>query len=439
MVLAAGMLPGSAAPVAVAPMPGAGGIGDGYFPEDGNGGIDVLRYDIRNRYDFGRRMLSGRTTLTVRSTQQLDRFNLDLLLRVRRVTVDGRRAAFSKPNRHELQVTPGRPIDAGERFRVVVDYRGRPASIGWRGEHAWVADGREVVTMGQPHIAAWWFPANDHPLDRARTDLRITTARSMDVVANGTRVGRRVHGRLATTRWRSREPMLPYLVYFAAGDFRIERGTTRGIPWLIAVSQRLAPAQQRSSLRQLRQSGRITAWLQREIGAYPFGSTGGLVTDIDVGFALENQTRPTYPWLGSGDRWLVVHELAHQWFGNSVAIRGWRDIWLNEGLATYLEWRYDESRGLRSTQARLRDSYRRYRGWSAFWELRIDDPGPQRIFDDAVYERGAMTLAALRVRIGRSAFRTLAEQVGDQDLDGFFQAWLRDPGPPDQTAANGLR
>ena len=156
----------------------------------------------------------------------------------------------------------------------------------------------------------------------------------------------------------------------------------------------------------------------------------------------------------------MVHELAHQWFGNSVAIRGWRDIWLNEGLATYFEWRYDESRGLRSTQARLRDSYRRYRGWSAFWELRIDDPGPQRIFDDAVYERGAMTLAALRVRIGRSAFRTLvrrwyaehrggnvttsdftalAEQVGDQDLDGFFQAWLRDPGPPDQTAANGLR
>ena len=113
------------------PEPGADGIGDPYFPLDGNGGIDVLRYEIRDDYRFGDGRLRGRTRLTVRATQDLSRFNLDLLLPVREVTVDGVAAAHEKPHPHELAVTPAAPVAAGETFHVTVRYSGHPGRIAY--------------------------------------------------------------------------------------------------------------------------------------------------------------------------------------------------------------------------------------------------------------------------------------------------------------------
>jgi aminopeptidase N len=342
-----------------------------------------------------------------------------------------------------------------------VRYRGTPRTLTYAGERNWLADRHEVVTMNQPHMAPWWFPSNDHPSDKARFDIRVSVPRGKQVVSNGTLMSRKVRSRRQTSHWRMTSPMATYLAFFAAGDFAVEKGRTRsGIRYYNAVSERLPKGVRSRAVRMLRRTSGITEWLQGQLGPYPFTSTGGLVTSLPVGFALENQTRPTYgAWI---DRAVIVHEVAHQWFGDSVSVERWRDIWVNEGFATYAEVAYDEAHGGPSTNSWLQG---RYDGWcqfpdDTFWRLDLSDPGPRRIFDGAVYERGAMVVAALRNRIGagdlttllrtwvhdhrdRNAgvadFEALAESVSGEDLDGFFDAWLRGGRPPAATAQNGLR
>ncbi len=438
---------------------GSSGVGDAYFPLDGNGGIDVRRYSIHDRYDFGRGRLTGWTRLKIRATQHLEAFNLDLLLNVSEVTVDGRRAAFHKSGPHELRIRPTARVRRGTTFTVVVHYAGHPGRERYLGEGNWLADRREVVTMNEPHMAPWWYPANDHPTDKARHDVHITVPRGRRVVSNGLPRGSRAHGDLVTWHWRAADPMVPYLAFFAAGDFAVARGRRDGLPWLIAASRNLAGNGERVATRWLRRTPRITAWLESELGDYPFESTGGLVTSLSPGFALENQTRPTYPFVGGSSTWLLVHELAHQWFGDSVSVQAWRDVWLNEGFATYMEARYAEAHGGPGTATWLRRLYGEYGAGESFWRVPVSDPGPDRIFDGAVYDRGGMTLAALRVVVGDATFatllrtwverrrhgngstadfRALAEELSGRDLDAFFDAWLVAPVKPADTAANGL-
>jgi aminopeptidase N len=458
LVLLAGA--GSSTAVPAEPTPGAAGIGDPYFPRDGNGGYNVAHYDVHVRMALRSGRLTGRTFLTMTATQDLSSFDLDLELPTDRVLVGGVPARVTRPGRHEVRVVPAEPIAAGRRFRVRVDYHGRPARQAYGGERPWLGDTREVVAMGQPHIAPWWFPANDHPRDKATFDLHVTVPRGREAVANGRLVDRDVGRRWTAWHWRSRQPMAPYLAFFAAGDFRLERGKAGRTPYVLAVSERLSAPQQRRALALMRRTPRVLAWLERRLGDYPFDSTGGLTTSLHPGFALENQTRPTYPYVGGpGQDWIVAHELAHQWFGDAVSVHGWRDIWLNEGIATWLEVLWNGNRGFASPQEWLEASWEAREADASFWDLAIADPGPARLFDDAVYERGAMATQALRHRIGAEAFGTLlrrwvterrngtgstedftdlAESVSGQDLTGFFDAWLRTPERPAATAENGL-
>lgn len=448
--LAAGPGPSEAAK----PAPAAG-IGDDYFPLDGNRGIDVRRYVIDDHYQMSSRFLQGSTTLTVKATARLSSFNLDLLLTPTAVTIDGSPVGFAS-SFHEVKITPAAPIAKGKVFTVDVAYQGYPGTKSYAGESNWLADGTEVVAMNQPHMAPWWFASNDHPRDAARMDISITTDSDQTVIANGRQVSRTVVGDQATTRWVADEPMATYLAFFAAGDFWTDHGRRDKIDWLVAVSNQL-PANQRTVLRaQLRRTPVLVQWLEGKLGRYPFTVTGGLVTSLDVGFALENQTRPTYPsmWL---DDTLMVHELAHQWFGDSVRLHDWRDIWLNEGWASYLEWTWSGQQGT-DPQQRLRNIYQQT--GAASWRTRTGDPGPAHIFDDfAVYDRGAMTLQALRNRIGShdfwrlakgwahhragrtgttAQFITMAERISGEKLDGFFRAWLYSSTKPSNTRANGL-
>jgi aminopeptidase N len=289
--------------------------------------------------------------------------------------------------------------------------------------------------------------------------VRIRVPNGREVISNGKLRDREVGKRSTQWHWRADEPMVPYLAFFAAGDFAIEKGTHRGLPWLVAVSERLGERDQAASMRLMRKTPTVVAGLEKDLGDYPFSVVGGITTGLNPGFAQENQTRPTYPAVGASATSLVVHELAHQWFGDDIAVERWSDIWLNEGFATFMEWRWTETHGGRSAAAILRSYYDNVDASSDFWQVVVGDPGADKVFDGAVYGRGAMTLQALRNRVGdqvfwqvvrtwlreqrggngsTAEFEELAARMSSQDLGAFFDAWLRTPAKPAATADNGL-
>ncbi|HSU35691.1 MAG TPA: M1 family aminopeptidase [Propionibacteriaceae bacterium] len=234
--------------------------------------------------------------------------------------------------------------------------------------------------------------------------------------------------------------------------------------WQVAT-EALTPSTGDNARAALNRQPEIIDFLSGLFGKYPFGQGGGIVdNDPGLGFALENQTRPIYAqgWFSTpGDNTsVVVHEIAHQWTGDSLALAGWQHIWLNEGFASYTEWLWSEDQG-GDTAQQIYDLYATRPADDPFWELKIGDPGPTHLFDGPVYDRGAMTLHALRTEIGdedffdvlrewvasqsggnvtTAEFQALAEQVSGEDLNAFFETWLFTPSkPPGITPAPGTK
>ncbi len=436
------------------------GIGDPYFPRAGNPGYQVRHYTIRARYRPGPRVLSGITTVTLVPRGRLARFNLDLLLRASRVEVNGRRAGFHQ-TRHELTVRPRTAIRRGTPARVTVAYRGKPIGLSYGGETPFEKTRTGAIAVGEPQVAAWWFPSNDHPSDKATYTTVLTVPRGYEAISNGRLVRHRHTAHTAVWRWRTAQPMATYLAFAAFGQYAVERGRAGGRSYVYAFEHGLgresAPAR-----RGVRMTPSVVRWLSSIWGTYPYEQIGGVVPNVRLGYALENQTRPVYGrdmFIGGLDRSLIVHEMSHQWFGDRVSVRRWKDIWLNEGFATYTEWIWSHHNGGRSPESIFRTNYRVFEPSSGYWKLPIGNPGPTRLFDYAVYERGAMTLQALRNRVGgrdfftiarrwvhanqsgvggTGQFKRLAERVSGEQLDGLFRAWLYSGRKPAPTKANGL-
>jgi aminopeptidase N len=450
--LAAVMSPTAQASPTPAFSPGAPGAGDPYFPDMGNGGYDVSHYDIRLAFDPDTKAISATTTILARATQNLSRFDLDFQgpLTISRLSVDGTGAAFTRSGAQELVITPRHGLRKGSVFVVSVTYAGVPQKIDdpALGISGWVATKDGAVGLNQPIGAATYYPVNDTPDDKATYTQTVTVPTGLTVLANGEPGPVTTHDHRTTFRWSMNRPMASELSMIAIGDYDITRGVTAGgLPNITAIGKSIDTKPGQGSVFN-RTTAQVIRWESAMYGRYPFGSTGGILADVGVHYALETQSRPVYDQRTSnvsGD--LLAHELGHQWFGDSLTPVHWSDIWLNEGFATYSEWLYQEKfRGVP-----VRDSFARAYADEKDWSGEVADPGRDHIFDDLVYNRGAMALQALRMTIGDRDFLRLltlwpathrygnvstqefirfVERLTHRNLDAFFHTWLYQSGKP---------
>jgi aminopeptidase N len=429
------------------PVAGAAGVGDVVFPGLGNGGYDVASYTITIDARPDDPAIRATTRVDAVAISDLGSFHLDLHgFALRSVRVDDDAANFARDG-DEVIVTPSKPIVERAKFFVDIAYDGIPEPLSDPdiGRVGWVDVGPTSYVVGEPHGAHAWFPGNDHPSDKATFEIRVTVPAGVTAVANGVLREKRDTADSTTWIWDQREPMATYLAMVAIGDFTIQTGEgPHGLPLRHVFATRLAPAAANATAR----TAEMIEVLESIFGPYPFATYGALVVDDGFGFALETQTLSLFPRSiavrSTASERIQVHELAHQWFGDSLTPSRWQDIWLNEGFATYAE-----SLWLERTQGFNIDGA--MQTFANKWYGPIAHPTADNLFADAEYERGALVLHALRRKVGdevffailrdyattfrhssvdTAAFVALVNRHAGQPLDDFIDQYLNAPVAP---------
>jgi aminopeptidase N len=419
---------------------------DRYVPGHGDLSYSVTHYDLAVEYNLESNRLTGRATIAAVAVEDLEELELDLYrLSVSKVTVDGTAAAKYSHRRSRLVIRPRQRIAAGSGFTIGVVYAGSPQPMpGLDGEAGWeeLADG--VIVASQPHGAPSWFPCNDRPADKATYVIEVTAPSSYHVVANG--VLERSRRRAGTTAWRYVEerPMATYLATVQIGRYDVME-SAGAVPIRTVHPAGEKPATDGPFARQ----HEMMEAFVRLFGPYPFEGYLAVITADELEIPLEAQGLSVFGSNFVTDDWdnerLVAHELAHQWFGNSVTLTHWRDIWLHEGFACYAEWLWSEESGGRSAQEHAETYWERLDGLEQ--DFVLADPGPDLMFDDRVYKRGALLLHALRLTVGDERFFDvlrewaarhvygsvvteqlveLAAELCGESVVELFDAWLRE-------------
>ncbi|MBW1600845.1 M1 family metallopeptidase [Streptomyces sp. JJ66] len=459
--------------VAATPYPGPLGVGDRLFPELGNPGYDVLRYDITLTYTGDNTVpLQARTRIHAEVTgERLETVNLDFAGgTVRSVSVNGAPATWQAAG-EDLVLTPARPLTGGQPLHVDVRHTSPTSGAKPTG---WIrTKGDGLALASQPDAAHRVFPSNDHPSDKAHFTFRVTAPEEFTAVTTGHAVSRTRQAEGVTWTYRTARPLATELAQVTIG-----RSTVLRRPGPDGVQLRdVVPTRHRATLEPwARKTSGHLEWMTGQVGPYPFDTYGVLVVEAALGFALETQTLSLFSldFLGNEDypAWyresIMVHELAHHWFGNSVSPHRWDDLWLNEGHATWYEWRYAAGHGGPELTERVKRAYESSDQWRQAYgpPARLTPPpsGSEdklNIFRPIVYDGAAVVLYALRQHIGAEAFErlqrtwvtryqhgvastadfiALAGEVAGRDVSGFLRDWLYGektpamPGHPDWTA-----
>ena len=435
-----------ASPSPTAPLQtGGDSIGDPKAPELGNTGYDVLRYTLALTINPQAETISGTATIKAFATlSNLVRLSLDFSgPTISRLAVDATEARYQRQG-IKLFVDLPRPLAKGEIFTIVVSYSGHPQQLDSEylsfiplGMH-FVND--SVFVISEPDGARTWFPCNDHPRDKALFRYEITVPQGYIVAANGQPEPPIENDTTTTFVWQHSSPMATYLATVAVGRYHvIEETAPNGIP-LRHFMPELLPMPPGP----LTRTGDMIVFLEQYFGPYPFESYGHVVVPMN-GVSLETQTMTLIDAgvVSVGLESVVVHELAHQWFGDSVSPASWADIWLNEGFAVYASWMWDEAKSTDRMIHQLNTTEER--AWQADPGEPLADPSAGNLFGFNSYNKGAWVLRMLRGEIGDEAFfdtlrtyherfknsvastadfQAVAEEVSGQDLGWFFDQWV---------------
>ena len=434
---------------------------DDYLPQNGNRGYRVSRYELELDYKVGGNRLAGRAAITAVTIMERPRFSLDLAqaLAVSEVLVNGSSSVEYTHQHGKLTVTPKQQIPAGGILQFVVQYAGTPKPVrGPWGEVGWAELTEGALVASQPNGAGSWFPCDDHPSAKASYRISITTDTPYYTLANGTLIGKQTKAGRTTWTYEQAEPMASYLATVQIGRYRRHRMSAAyaRVPMYAVI-----PAQLRTAFEH--DFGRQPEMMQvfsELFGPYPFRSYAVVVTEDELEIPIEAQGISIFganhcDGRGGAQR-LAAHELAHQWFGNSLTLRRWRDIWLHEGFACYAEWLWSQAAGAPSTDRLARAAWHTLHRRPQ--NIAAGDPGPGSMFDDRVYKRGALALHALRLEVGDTAFFLLlrewtarhrhasvtteefidlAGHYSTTPLHALWQEWLYDEPLPQLPPAGG--
>lgn len=431
--------------------------GDPYYPSAGNGGYDAKHYFLDLKYDTDTLAMDATAQVRLKALSDLEKISFDLRgLTATSVRIGSTPQAFVHEGQ-ELLVTLATPLRESQMTEVTIDYEGtmgKPLDIeGVPYGFYTFTDGAFVAN--EPEGASTWYPVNDIPSDKATYEFKITVPSDKTAVANGELISKRTRDGWTSYRWKSLDVIASYLTTASIGDYDLTTDyTASGLPIINAVDRDFSDERKATAAERLALQPAMIDYFETVFGPYPFTSFGAIFDDDSVGYALETQTRPIYSGIGSENT--IAHELTHQWFGNAVTPEYWTDIWLNEGFGTYGPWLWTEHRGGRTAQAAFDATYatpetRADGSVHPLWRKAPGNPGADDLFNTAVYTRGALTLQALRQKIGdddffeligtwaqqkkqqnytTADFREMAEQISGMDLTNFFQVWIYTPGKP---------
>lgn len=403
------------------PTKGGSTAGDSRIPGIGNGGYDAKHYDANIVVD-AKGALDATSVMTAVATQPLEQLNLDFVgFDIEAVKVNGAKAEYKRED-GELIIKPSKALGKGEKFQVSVDYNGDPKPF--PSKHAPVALGWNKFPGGsyvvsEPDGTRSWLPVNDHPTDKAAYSFHITVPKPLVAAANGKLTGIEENDNSRTYHFDAKDEMASYLSTVHVGDYvRSESVSPNGIP----IRNYFPPDILKEAEHDFGRVPEMMGFFADKFGPYPFEVYGNIVMDANLGgaAALETQTLPLYDrGMVTGDRRterVLVHELAHHWFGNSVSPGDWKDIWLNEGLASYSEalW-IEHDQGVEARDrylARAEKIVKRYGSKNP-----IGEPAPDGLFDSKIYQGGALAVHALRKEVGDETFFDILRSYGAEHRD----------------------